>query len=218
MRLKQYLVEITPSQIPKATAYIENNLASLYRILDKHKWIVTDDIFVKILNGLFNRNKIYFEMSKGKFYISKYFAGATLGYEGDITVYTRKGVAKFIRRFADPKEYDQFFNINTNAFLDGLLYVLAHELIHLKQAGASGGRIFKTPGDSKTSDPLDAEIDYLFDPSEIETHAHDAAMELKKRHGNSGILKMFNKIFKDHNDHPVYKKFLKKMMQYYLGE
>ena len=205
MRLSNYITEITEPTVTPAIGLIHSAMPELYRILSKHNWDVTDEMFIKILNGVFKKHKIMFDLNIGRASIKKFigWGGYILGGKVIVNINPFKA-SKYLRRFAKKGKYSDFFSISKNQFLGDLFDVLAHEYIHAMQDFKSKGKFVIYGDDEKDKD-------YLSDKNEVEAFAQQAAIELT-RFGKSETIRRYMATFDENS--PIYKRFFKRLYFY----
>lgn len=210
MKLKKYILkEITDPTIEKAKKVIEYNIPKLYNILSKKSFNISNNVLVNILNNLFKNNNIKFKLvpigTKKRY---RYIVAGYMFIDGriEIEISNNKKTGKFFRRFAQENKKESFFSIEKNAFLQELLSIISHEMIHIEQYKKSGTKGWLETGET--------EAEYLADPQELEAYAQDAAIEIIRR-GKSHTIKRYFASFtiKD----AILRKFLKKTA-YYCGK
>jgi len=208
MRLQKHLNEITEPTVTPVKELITSAMPELYRILSKHNWNVTDEMVIKIFNGVFKKYDMKFDLSLRKVNVGRLIGWGQYETNNKTTLFvTPFKTSKYFQRFAKKGKYSDFFDIRKNEFLRNVCRVLAHEYIHAIQNYKSKGKfiIGYTGLDAST------EAEYLSSHIELDPHAQDAAIEIKEI-GTSKTLKRYENAFEP-TDKP-YKEFLKKLYFY----
>lgn len=205
--------------IDRVIKIINNSIGNIGRVMIKHGWNVNDDMMIKILNGTFSRYNIIFLLSKHgkskkiKKYISYAKAWIITDTEKNDTKYfveigVVKGFSNYFKRFA--KNVSKFYNIKQNQFLQDLLDLLSHEVVHIKQASKSGDKFTQKygPGDYKYDET------YLAIPEELDAFAYQASIEVL-RTGKLEGSKTYKRYVETFGKNSlVFKKFMKRLLKY----
>jgi len=205
--------------IDRVIKIINNNIGNVGGVLMKHGWNVSDEMLIKILNGTFNRYNIMFLPSthKKNQKIKKYISDAKAWVITDtdkrettyiVEIRVVKDFSDYFRRFAG--NVSKFYKIKENQFLQDLLDLLSHEVVHIKQASKSGDKFSQN---RKESD-YETNFTYLSIPDKLDAFAYQASIEVLRtgKLEGSEVYKRYAKTF-EKND-PIFKKFMKRLFKY----
>jgi len=207
MRLLSYIKETTEPTVVPVVTLINSIMPELYRILSKHSWNVDDEMLIKILNGVFKRHGIEFDLSLKRKSIKRLLGWGAFMLDGSMEIYIEPfKVSDYFRRFVKNNKYGDFFSIRKNQFLRDLFDVMTHEYIHAMQNLKSKGKF----ADVEQRDD-DSAYTYLSDKHEIEAYAQQAAIEIG-RFGKSDTVERYLNTFD--RDDPALKRFFKKLIFY----
>jgi hypothetical protein len=215
-QLYNFLKEAIKLQDREARSILMSGMDELLDIFEKNNWELRTPLLGAFLNVVYkSRHNIQFILASPdqdetrKWDYDLVSAGQTL-LDGKILVYISNKAGKIFTDTMKDEEGDKREVFVNGPFMDELLDVLQHELVHREQWKRAGK--FWIPKKYKGKNiPIRR---YLSAPQEIEAWAHDAALAFLKKDDPEEIG-----IYKEQfgTKHPVFKRFMKKFYKF-IGE
>jgi hypothetical protein len=212
-RLNNYIKEAIKLQDREARRILMSGMDELLDIFEKRNWELNTPLLGAFLNVVYGpRHNIQFVLATPnqdetkKYNYDMVSAGQTL-LDGKMIVYLSNNAGKIFTDTMKDEEGDKREAFVKGPFMDELLDVLQHELVHREQWKRAGK--FWIPHRYKGKNiPVRR---YLSAPQEIEAWAHDAALVFLKDEEPEEI-----KVYKEQfgNKHPVFKRFMKKFHKF----
>ena len=209
MKFDIYINESIKS-LNRTKQVIEKTIVPIGKWLERNKFDVTTDQFIKTLNKAFNKHDIYFwSEGRSKYNLNTYIKDMNL-VRGDDGFHIEVNVVDDVDKYLKTLNKSNFYSAKTNQFLMNLIEGLVHEFNHLEQDLKSKGKSFDTA--SGVGDEMSTS-DYYMDKSEIDSHALQAAVYFLRYGKESYMHKQYTT--GDFGDkEKTYKRFMKRYTKY----